>query len=380
MDMPFDARKLDRLMEESGLGLVVASTRHNVRYLSGGYFYHFHENSSRMGRSQYLPFLGIVRGRPGSSFYIRRPDEAGQLAAESPWMPNVFDALRGTVTSAGSLARAIRSIGLDRSRIGLEMPFIPADAFLVLRHDLPDADFVDATAIFDGLREIKTEAELAIMRSAYARLADAIHASFLASIPGMTTKDIEGLVRKEIALRDMSFLFALICAGPGFLRAPSAERWKVGQILHIDAGSLDGDYVADICRMGCIGEPSSLARDLHGACIEVQDHVRSLIRPGVRCGELLEAGSEASRQYEFSDYARFVVHGIGMVPYEQPIFDPASVQPLQAGMVVSIETDFLHPAVGHVKIEDAVAVTGSGCEGFGDFGRDWTILGDSGAG
>jgi Xaa-Pro aminopeptidase len=63
-----------------------------------------------------------------------------------------------------------------------------------------------------------------------------------------------------------------------------------------------------------------------------------------------------------------------MVPYEQPIFSPPSDAVLEEGMVLSIETDFIHPEIGHVKIEDAVAVTADGHEGLGDFGRDWTIL------
>ncbi|TFG82059.1 MAG: aminopeptidase P family protein, partial [Spirochaetales bacterium] len=354
--------------------LLAANSRHNVRYLSGGYYYHFHENSDRMGRSRYLPFLGIVRNRPDQAFYVRRPDEAGQLAAEAPWMPRMVDAERGTLTSAASLVNSIRDLGLKHARIGLELPFLPADAYSLLRSELPDADLVDATAVLDGLREIKSKKELAIVRGAYSRLAEAIHATFERSRPGMSTKEIELIARREIAGRDLSFLFALVCAGPGTLRAPSTEIWEPGRILHIDAGGSDLDYVADICRMGCAGKPSPLARDLHAACLEVQDLVRSRIKPGLACGELLELGRAASRRYKFSEFARFVVHGIGMVPYEQPLFSESSPQPLEAGMVLSIETDFIHPLAGHVKIEDAVAVTASGCEGLGDLGRDWTII------
>jgi Xaa-Pro aminopeptidase len=255
------------------------------------------------------------------------------------------------------------------------MPFIPADAFQLLRTELPEAEFVDATPVFEELRAIKSPRELDVMRSAYARLADAIHAAFMASRAGDTTKEIEQRVRVGMTERGLGFLFGLVCAGPGFLRAPSGERWEEGRILHIDAGGADGDYIADICRMGCLGEPSLLARELHRACIEVQDRVRSAIKPGITCREVLAIGQDASMRFAFSQYARFVVHGIGMVPYEQPVFDPPNDRPLEEGMVISVETDFLHPEVGHVKIEDAVAVTSDGCEGFGDRGRDWTIPG-----
>jgi Xaa-Pro aminopeptidase len=63
-----------------------------------------------------------------------------------------------------------------------------------------------------------------------------------------------------------------------------------------------------------------------------------------------------------------------MVPYEQPDLSANQARPLEAGMILSIETEFIHLEVGHVKIEDAVAVTQSGCEGFGDQGRDWHII------
>ena len=45
--------------------------------------------------------------------------------------------------------------------------------------------------------------------------------------------------------------------------------------------------------------------------------------------------------------------------------------PLQKGMVLSIETTIFHPRRGFIKLEDTVAVTESGSEGFGDRGRGW---------
>ena len=59
---PFDSAKLQHLMDEAGMDLVLASSRHNVRYLTGGYVYHFHEGDRPMGSSQYLAFAGVPRG------------------------------------------------------------------------------------------------------------------------------------------------------------------------------------------------------------------------------------------------------------------------------------------------------------------------------
>jgi hypothetical protein len=45
-----------------------------------------------------------------------------------------------------------------------------------------------------------------------------------------------------------------------------------------------------------------------------------------------------------------------------------STRPLEADMVLSIETTMAHPKRGFIKLEDTVAVTEEGCVGFGDEG------------
>ena len=372
--VPFDAQKLNRLMDHAGVGLVLACTRHNVRYLTGGYYYHFHAKATRMGRTQYLPFVGVPRGRVEEAFYVCRGEERGELEAAAPWIAHRVDALRGTLPAAESASKTIQQLGLAEGTIGVELPFLPADAFLALQHGLPKARWVDATPILDELRAVKTPTELARLRTVYDRVAEAIQAAFAAGKPGVTTAEIARCVERELARRDTAFLYALVCAGPGRQRAPSSARWERGRVLHIDAGGEVGDYLADICRMGCLGEPSRLAQDLHRACIEVQERVRKMVRPGLPCRELLVEGERAVAEHRLSPYGMFVAHGIGMVSHEQPNISSTNTRPLEAGMVLSIETEFIHPEVGHVKIEDAVAVTEGDCEGLGDLGRDWHVV------
>jgi Xaa-Pro aminopeptidase len=76
----------------------------------------------------------------------------------------------------------------------------------------------------------------------------------------------------------------------------------------------------------------------------------------------------------------FTAHGMGLITHEAPRLTgegpvpyPAddADRPLEAGMVVSIETTLPHPKRGYIKLEDTVAVTEAGYEGFGDQGRGW---------
>ena len=54
----------------------------------------------------------------------------------------------------------------------------------------------------------------------------------------------------------------------------------------------------------------------------------------------------------------------GPVPYD----DYDAHRPLEAGMVVSVETTLAHPQRGFIKLEDTVVVTDEGCEIFGEGG------------
>jgi Xaa-Pro aminopeptidase len=44
-------------------------------------------------------------------------------------------------------------------------------------------------------------------------------------------------------------------------------------------------------------------------------------------------------------------------------------------MVISIETAIKHPRRGFIKLEDTIAVTATGFEAYGDFGRGWNRAG-----
>ena len=80
----------------------------------------------------------------------------------------------------------------------------------------------------------------------------------------------------------------------------------------------------------------------------------------------------------------FVAHGMGLISHEAPRLtragpiaysDDGAAQSLQTGMVISVETTMKHPRRGFIKLEDTVAVIGSGQEVFGREGRGWNRAG-----
>ena len=70
-----DGSRLSALLDQYDVDLLLVTTRHNTRYLTGGYYYPLYMWDAHARRTQYLSFLGIPRGVLGDSFFVGRPGE-----------------------------------------------------------------------------------------------------------------------------------------------------------------------------------------------------------------------------------------------------------------------------------------------------------------
>ncbi len=380
--IPFDGERLQRAMRARRADVVLASTRHNVRYLTGGYYLSFYARAPRFGRGQYLSFVGIPASDLASAFYVGRQDgilnEQDYIDVFGPmWVNDRHWIKRGASMSASAAemaAQVLHDKGLAGRTIAIELPFLPADAFEALRRGLPEASFVDATSILAELRAVKRPAELERLGRVHQVTAEAVRAVLNDGRPDQTTRQIAAMVERGIEERGASFLYVFTNVGPGFLRAPSSMQWGRGRAMHVDAGAEIDEYMADIARMGSIGAPSTLAMELFNACLEGQARVRDAVSTGLPCRDLWRIGTDAVTRGPHGRYGRFLAHGLGMVSHEPPEVNENSEGTLETSMVVSIETEYLHPDAGHIKLEDTVVVTPTGQEGLGDVARDWCVV------
>jgi Xaa-Pro aminopeptidase len=234
----------------------------------------------------------------------------------------------------------------------------------------------------EELRSVKTEAELNNLRKAAAGIVDSMLATFHWVRPGVTETEIVQQLRMEQTLRGLEFDFALITTGPTFGRAPSHRKIANQEILSLDTGGHYRGYLADMARMAVLGEPTAIMNDLLDEVLSVQAAARTAIRPGTLGNDIYETALRALKSCSHQNDMHFVAHGIGLIAHEAPRLTATgpipyankhAQRPLEAGMVISIETHVKHPEVGFVKLEDTVAVTNSGWEAFGDWGRGWNV-------
>jgi Xaa-Pro dipeptidase len=371
----FDEQRLFALLEAAGADVLLVSSGHNTRYLTGGYYYPLYVWDAHTRGTQYLSFLAVPRGSLTDAFFIGRPGETEALQEAGLWLRSCHEGSSiGSRPAAAKAVELLRGLALDRGRIAVELPSLPADAFLLLAEGLPRAQLVDATPLLDALRAVKSEREIQILREATRRNLEAVAAVLTSGRDGETTAQVAGRVAREFGRRELHFLYALVCAGPGFFRIPSERRiWKRDNLLHIDTGGMLEGYIAETCRMGHLGRPSALAERLLAACGELEQAVLAVLRPGAPAGELQRRGNEFLQAHPLGRHGKFIAHGIGLVHHEDPVIDLRRSEPLQTGMVLSLEMEFLHPDAGHVKIEDMAAITGTGSELLGPAGREWRI-------
>ncbi len=381
-EAPFDTGLLDNLMEAHGLDVLIANSHHNVRYLLGGHRAFFFQSMDAIGHSRYLPLVIYVRGRPGDTAYIASAIEASEHAIEPFWTPHVATVTWGTTDAAARAVDHITSIGRTKARIGVERAFLTVDAQQVLSDGLENAKFGDATPVLERLRAVKRPDELDLLRTASDRIVEAMRATMAWAGPGVTKREIVEHIRREETARGLWFDYCLVAMGSNRNRAPSDQAWKMGESMSIDSGGNMEGYIGDLCRMAVLGKPDSELVDLLAEVDATQQAVFSNISAGVSGRALLEFGNETLNVGANKDCTDLVIHGMGLVSHEVPfimsnrIYDGVDVdRPLEAGMVLSVETTMGHPARGLVKLEDTIAVTDDGHEMFGAGGRGWTVSG-----
>ena len=380
LTLPFDSQHLDDLLDAAGIDILVATSKHNIQYLLGGYRFFFFDQFDAVGIERYLPILLYRKGRPDDAVYIGNGMEDSEAENGRFWCPKVETRSWGTLDAAGLAAKHIQRLGGLSGRIGIEFPFIPADAMETLRTSLPGCQFVDGCLPLERLRAVKTPAELTLIREASERVIDAMLATFDACRPGLTKHGVTARLRQEERDRGLNFEYCLITAGRGFNRAPSDQILRSGDIISLDSGGRYEGYIGDLCRMGIVGKPDAELEDLLGWVETIQQRARSPIRAGMIGREIYDAVETVLADSPLAADAHFVAHGMGIIGHEAPRLSgrtpvgyPAydADLPLLAGMVLSIETTLLHPRRGLIKIEDTLAITETGFDAYGDNGRGW---------
>ncbi|MBI2714109.1 MAG: aminopeptidase P family protein [Rhizobiales bacterium] len=384
LKIPFDHVRLDRLMEEAGIDVAIATSKHNVQYLLGGHRANFFDYMDATGVTRYLPVFVYPKGAPEKAAYIGHRLEKFQREVKPMWTPETQTSTAGSVDAMQKAVDYVKKAGIKTKRIAAEFGFLPYDASLVLRAAFPEADWIDALYVLERQRAKKSADELAKLKIASEAVLASMQTVIAGHGPGSSKNDVVEALRREETNRGLTFEYCLITCGTGFNRAPSEQKWQQGDVMSIDSGGNYHGYIGDICRMAIQGEPDAELIDLLAEIESIQRAAMKPVRAGVMGREIYAAAEPLRSKSKHHNHLDFLAHGMGMVSHEAPrLTDHGPVpypneyanEPLEAGMVVSVETTLLHPTRGFIKLEDTVVVTDSGHEIYGEGARGWNRAG-----
>ncbi|RPI45235.1 MAG: aminopeptidase P family protein [Hyphomicrobiaceae bacterium] len=386
--IPFDTGRLDRLMEEAGIDLLLSTSKHNVQYLLGGHRSIFFDYMDATGVTRYLPVLVYPKGAPDQAAYIGHRLESHQKEVEPFWTPEALTSSSGSTDATQKAIAYVRKAGLKAKRIGVELPFLPADAAATLRDGLPDSQIKACVFVLERLRAKKRPDELALLRRASELVIEAMLAVISKHGPGTSKRQLFEALRREEVNRGMTFEYCLLTAGTRLNRAPSEQRWETGDIISLDSGGNYHGYIGDLCRMAIQGEPDAELEDLLGEIEQIQRAAMAPIKAGALGAVIYDTATPLLRQSKNHNHLHFLAHGMGLVSHEAPRlaprgsmpYDPYDADyPLEPGMVISVATPLHHPRRGFIKLEDTVVVTDTGFEIYGEGARGWNRGGTAAA-
>lgn len=222
-------------------------------------------------------------------------------------------------------------------------------------------------ALVERLRRVKEEVELEQIEAAVV-LASSLFDGLLPSlVPGLpesrVAAELEYAARRAGA-QGMSFDTIVAAGARSALphgRASSQPIPNKGFVI-LDFGVILSGYCSDMTRTLYVGRPTARARKMYDAVREAQQEAVREVRPGVSAGQVDAA---ARRVLERAGLGRYFTHstghGVGLEVHEPPRLARGEREPLQEGMVITVEPGVYIPGEGGVRIEDMVVVTATGC-------------------
>jgi Xaa-Pro aminopeptidase len=299
-----------------------------------------------------------------------------ELAAMHSYIDTVLPVAWDSMDSApAQLTDYLRSIGVEHWRIGVQRrrPGLNPDTETCLRVALPSAHVIDASDLVPALRAVKSEAEIAALRTA-ARLSTLGMEAAVSSIhSGNSENEVAGAAAQAIIAAGGEYfaIEPIVRAGrrSGVTHAtPKRSLIQAGDPVLMEIGGVFKRYCAPLLRTAVVGPPSARLRQLADTSLAAMDRLFDHLRPGVTAGEIASAamGSLDGHDAAFKSRGYFGYSvGIGFPPswVERSIeIAVGRGDVLLPGMVFHTHRALRIPGVMGVGFSESVLITETGYE------------------
>ena len=259
--------------------------------------------------------------------------------------------------------------------------------YLTLSELLSEIGYADkiisAEKITSSLKSRKTDYELERMTRAIEHTLDIIEmaSSFIA--PGKTEKEIAEFMIQEVEKRNLGFAWEkshcpAVFTGPETAEAhykPTDRKVEPGHVLNMDFGVKFKNYCSDIQRTFYILEkgesraPEDVQKGIDTIVMAIE-LARQAIKPEIQGVGIDRIAREHIVAQGYEEFPHGLGHQVGRFAHDgTALLGPAwekyaqkPFQPLEEGMVFTIEPRLKVPGRGVVTIEEMVVITKDGAE------------------
>jgi Xaa-Pro dipeptidase len=384
--------RLTTVLDDQGLGALVASTPENLQYVTGfrsvahalfrglelyGVF-------TRQGVGLVIPFIdatgvsadGITVDRVAcyGKFFFNYTDQPGPVGARVREITSAPAAGPGE-----ALREVLGSFGALGKRIALDEAGIFPTTWRRLSEQLDGTTLVPGYAPFRTARMIKGPEEVRRLERAALIAEDGVAAVLGMLKPGVTEREAAVVFEQEVLRRGAQPFFTVVTMGERAALADvyaSDRALRPGDLVRFDLGCVYQGYRSDISRTAVLGAPSDKQRRYYNAARDGEMAAIAAMKPGVKVSQIFETAVRVTRERGMPHYERHHVgHGIGLEPYDPPTINGATDTPLEPGMVFCVETPYYEHGWGGVQVEDAVEITAAGVRRLTRSSQELAILG-----
>lgn len=362
-------RRLDnfrQLMADKDLDACLISSPENIFYLSG---------LSHMG---FFAYHLLVVPRDGKMALICRAMErvTVEKLVVKPGRAD-FYGYADSDEPVRFTCEVIRQMGLAAGRLAMEKSslFLPPRILDGIIAHLTQAHLDDCSGMVDGLRQIKSEREVAYTRQA-AQVSDVMmRAARESAVAGVSEQEIAAEVHRAMLLAGGTY--------PGFspfIRATPTlgeehRTWsdhvlQPGEALFVELSGCIKRYHAPMGRLIYIGNAPTGTEAMVRLCLDAFNSIVSTIRPGVTAGRVYQAWQDVVDAAGLSHYRRHhcgYMTGIGFPPSwvggsaVEGLRHDSNLE-LRAGMVFHLMSWLMGAGQGDYFVSDTAVVTEDGCE------------------
>ncbi|WP_293863962.1 Xaa-Pro peptidase family protein [uncultured Alsobacter sp.] len=348
---------LDKVLAEYGLDAVIGVSPENYTFICGGHV--SVRLRSRLG-------FAVIPAHGGGPFLVTCSLERALTTAES-WMTDIRTYVEFEQHPVEPLAEGLRERGLDKGRIGLDLDYLPASAYLELVNRLPHATFVDTAEAVASLRSFKTPDEIEIItratRDTHRAVLDAMEAARLGEnertmcnriANNMINNGADGITFMSFGSGKKAHLFH---AG-----AYESVTPAVSEVIRFDVGAAYGSWSSDFARTYSTGEPTRKHRETYRKLLDVEAATIDMIKPGIMAEEVFFFCRDMMLKHGLIFYMPHVGHSLGIELHEKPMLKAGEKTRLMPGMLINVEPSTFDDEKSAFHTEDLLLITETGTE------------------